>query len=264
MTELLIRHAGPLDEVAWTRLFTGYRDFYRLTPDEAVVKRVWSWILDRHHETHSIVAEINGMVIGIADYRTFTRPSTGTTGLWLDDLFTDREYRGRGVGRSLIEYLLDSARQLGCPIVRWITAEDNREARQLYDTLASRTNWVTYDASPATLKSAVTANISGRANRVAPDGATSAVTDRGLRWGNRGPLLNASDQPARHFQGRSWIICRLEFHQTVGRLSGPDSTRKQVTQIDGHVHRAIGDVCEHGLQARRLPCTSEITAMRIH
>jgi GNAT superfamily N-acetyltransferase len=150
MNEPLIRPAGPLDEIAWTRLFTGYRDFYRLTADETVVKRVWSWILDPHHETHSIVAEFNGVVIGIADYRTFARPSTGTAGVWLDDLFTDPEHRGRGVGRSLIEYLQDSAQQHGYSIVRWITAEDNRKARQLYDTLAIRTNWVTYDASPRT------------------------------------------------------------------------------------------------------------------
>lgn len=148
MNKPLIRLASPEDEASWARLFTAYRDFYRLTADEAVVQRVWSWIVDPHHQMHSIVAEIDGVVVGIADYRPFARPSTGTTGMWLDDLFTDPEHRGRGIGRSLIEYLQDMAQQHGYSIVRWITADDNRGAQQLYDTIANRTNWVTYDAGP--------------------------------------------------------------------------------------------------------------------
>lgn len=57
----------------------------------------------------------------------------------------------------------------------------------------------------------MTENGSGRANRVAPDGSTHAVADRGLLWGNRGRLLDAHGEPVRHWQGRNWIICRLEF-----------------------------------------------------
>jgi len=34
--------------------------------------------------------------------------------------------------------------------VRWITADDNYRAQALYDKVATRTHWVTYDAAPAT------------------------------------------------------------------------------------------------------------------
>jgi len=58
----------------------------------------------------------------------------------------------------------------------------------------------------------VTGNGSGRPNRVAPDGSTHAVADRGLVWGNRGRLLNAHGELlVRHSRGRNWTICRLEF-----------------------------------------------------
>ncbi len=60
--------------------------------------------------------------------------------------------------------------------------------------------------------SGVTPNASGRPNRVAPDGSTHAVADRGLFWGNRGRLLNARGEVARHHLGRNWIVCVLEFH----------------------------------------------------
>jgi hypothetical protein len=57
----------------------------------------------------------------------------------------------------------------------------------------------------------VSTNASGRANRVAPDGSTHAVADRGLLWGNRGRLLNARGELARFSQGRNWLVCVLEF-----------------------------------------------------
>lgn len=53
---------------------------------------------------------------------------------------------------------------------------------------------------------------SGRANRVAPDGALLTTPDRGLFWGNRGPLLDRHRALARHSSGRRWIICQLEFN----------------------------------------------------
>lgn len=54
-------------------------------------------------------------------------------------------------------------------------------------------------------------NASGRPNRIAPDGSAHAVADRGLYWGNRGQLLNARGEMARHSRGRNWLVCRLEF-----------------------------------------------------
>jgi hypothetical protein len=33
-------------------------------------------------------------------------------------------------------------------VVRWITAKDNETARKLYDAVAQKTKWVTYDLVP--------------------------------------------------------------------------------------------------------------------
>lgn len=55
-------------------------------------------------------------------------------------------------------------------------------------------------------------NGSGRTNRVAPDGSVHAVAERGMFWGNRGPLLDPRGAMVRHHRGRNWIVCVLEFH----------------------------------------------------
>src|ERR1700746_4065870 len=50
-----------------------------------------------------------------------------------------------------------------------------------------------------------------RQNRVTPYGALIAVADRGMCWGNRGPLLNPEGRLARYSRGRAWAICVLDF-----------------------------------------------------
>jgi hypothetical protein len=50
-----------------------------------------------------------------------------------------------------------------------------------------------------------------RQNRVTPYGELLAVPDRGLFWGNRGPLLDREGRLARYARGRAWVICVLSF-----------------------------------------------------
>lgn len=144
-----IRPLEPADEARWRVLFRGYREFYRLEADEAVVSRVWSWLMDPEHECEGIAAvSAAGEVVGIGHFRPFARPSTGTVGIWLDDLFTAPEERGGGAARAIIERVAEIAGERGCSLVRGITADDNHRAQALYDQLGTRTNWVVYDGAP--------------------------------------------------------------------------------------------------------------------
>jgi hypothetical protein len=64
-----------------------------------------------------------------------------------------------------------------------------------------------------------------RQNRVTPYGELIAVPDRGMFWGNRGPLLDREGRPARYSRGQAWVICVLSFkgrrrqQWTPGRLT---------------------------------------------
>ncbi|MEY5039186.1 MAG: hypothetical protein RL472_2292, partial [Pseudomonadota bacterium] len=46
---------------------------------------------------------------------------------------------------ALIAALADEGRKQGWTVIRWITAEDNYRARALYDRVAEKTKWATYD-----------------------------------------------------------------------------------------------------------------------
>ena len=145
-----VRRVTADDAVPWARLFAAYRSFYELPDDARAVATTWGWVVGEQHGMTGLVAVgADGTLLGLANLRTFARPSTGTIGLYLDDLFVDPDARRSGAASALLRAAGDLAAQCGATVVRWITAQDNSRARALYDRHATATPWVTYDMAPA-------------------------------------------------------------------------------------------------------------------
>lgn len=149
MTDVVVRPVAPGDEVAWRRLFRDYGVFYESDFDDAQLDHVWRLLLDPVGGVDALVAELDGEVVGIAHYRS--HPDTFSRGRdwYLDDLFTDPAARGAGVASALIARLTEFARATGPGTLRWITAADNERAQRVYDRVATRTTWVTYEVRTA-------------------------------------------------------------------------------------------------------------------
>lgn len=143
-----IRSLDPADRAAWEGLYAAYADFYRVTQTPEMRATVWDWLNDPHHESCALVAEQGGRLIGLAHYRGFARPLSATRGMFLDDLFVDTAARGSGAAKLLLAELRAVARAKGFSVIRWITADNNYRARGLYDQMADRTGWITYDLKP--------------------------------------------------------------------------------------------------------------------
>jgi GNAT superfamily N-acetyltransferase len=142
---VLVRPVELRDSDAWRRLFREYGVFYDTTFDDAQLDHVWSLLTTEGAGVDALVAEVGGDVVGVAHYRS--HPDTFNTGRdwYLDDLFTDPSARGTGVASALIERLKELTRATGPGTLRWITAADNTTAQRVYDRLAKRTTWVTYE-----------------------------------------------------------------------------------------------------------------------
>lgn len=146
---ITIRAPGPADRPAWEALYQGYAQFYGVPQTAQMRARVWDWLMDLAHEAQGRVAVLpDGRLVGLAHFRPFARPLSASTGGFLDDLFVDPQARGAGVATALIEALASEARARGWSVLRWITAQDNDTAMSVYNRLADRTAWVTYDLKP--------------------------------------------------------------------------------------------------------------------
>lgn len=147
---LTVRMVEPGDESVWADLYAGYRAFYRLPDDAEAVATTWRWVRDGEHGLVGLVAvDDDDVPLALANLRWFARPSSATMGLYLDDLFTAPEARGRGAASALLTHAAEHAGKSGGSVVRWITAADNATARSVYDSHAIATPWVTYDMKPS-------------------------------------------------------------------------------------------------------------------
>lgn len=134
------------DRAQWDELYQGYATFYKVEQTTEMRDRVFGWLMDADHTSNGIVAEnATGKLVGLTHYRPFVSCLGARTNCFLDDLFVDPDARGSGAADALIKAVADVARENGWPVVRWITADDNYRGRGVYDKLATRTMWVTYD-----------------------------------------------------------------------------------------------------------------------
>lgn len=143
-----VRAIAASDSAAWRTLFTEYGAFYKTDFTDEVLDRVWA-ILLADEALHALVAEQDGVVVGIAHYRYHPDTFSGGWDWFLDDLFVAPESRGSGAATALIEHIAELARAKGEPgTLRWITAADNERAQRVYDRVATKATWVTYEMRP--------------------------------------------------------------------------------------------------------------------
>lgn len=144
MTSVDVRPIAADDEADFRRLFHAYGVFYEHDLPAAVIDHVWSSVLEGH-DLHGLVASSDGVVVGIGIYRTHVATFTVGRDWYLEDLFVDESTRGNGVGTAIIQHLIQLARATSHGTLKWTTAQSNGRAQRVYDRLAKRTDWVTYE-----------------------------------------------------------------------------------------------------------------------
>ena len=90
------------------------------------------------------IAEWDGQVVGFAVSVLHEGSWTIRPCCYLEDLFVDPDFRGRGIARTLIEDLLQLCHREGWSRLYWHTRDSNRDARRLYDHFAEADDFVRY------------------------------------------------------------------------------------------------------------------------
>jgi GNAT superfamily N-acetyltransferase len=107
-----------------------------------------------HPSAEAVIARANGDPAGFAvwfySYSTFlSRP-----GLYLEDLFVLPEWRGRGIGRALLQHLARVAVSRGCGRMEWAVLDWNELAIRFYRSLDAQamSDWTVYRLTGDNLK----------------------------------------------------------------------------------------------------------------
>ncbi len=144
-TQMRVRSVQASDFGAWKALYSGYKQFYAVTPVAGDLRVTFDWILDENHPQNGVVLEDQGVLVGLANYQVQANPLTARDRMYLNDLFVAPARRGEGFGRMLLEALIGQCQARGYESLRWLTAENNTTARILYDKHATAIAFVPYE-----------------------------------------------------------------------------------------------------------------------
>jgi GNAT superfamily N-acetyltransferase len=141
---LTIRAIEEKDKSQWLKLWAGYLEFYKSTISIEQTELTWKRLINNELKMFGFVAENEDGVIGFT--HCLFRPSTWTETdyCYLEDLFVDPLIRGKGVGRALIDKVVELAREKKSKRVYWTTQEFNKTARVLYDSITPVSEYVQY------------------------------------------------------------------------------------------------------------------------
>ena len=140
-----IRTLAKDDYDNWIEIYQFYAEHYGVALTEVGIKTTWEWLMDSANSLNGIAVQSDGSIIGLAHYRAMVSPLRGGYIGFLDDLIVRPGYRGKGAAKLLLDELKIIGQRQGWSVVRWITKDDNYRARSLYDKVASKTDWTTYE-----------------------------------------------------------------------------------------------------------------------
>ncbi len=152
--ELTFRNAGRNDThliLQFIKKLAAYENMAdEVVADEATLEH---WIFDRQ-KAEVIFALEGGKEIGFALFFHNFSTFLGRAGIYLEDLYVEPEYRGKGYGKALLKKLAAIAVERGCGRLEWWCLDWNRPSIDFYLSLGAQpmSDWTVYRITGDTLR----------------------------------------------------------------------------------------------------------------
>lgn len=152
-SEINFRYAGRNDVPLILRFVKELAEYEKLQ-DEVVAdeKTLEEWLFDRQ-KAEVIFALEDGKEVGYALFFHNFSTFLGRAGIYLEDLYIQPEYRGRGHGKGLLKKLASIAVERGCGRLEWSCLDWNRPSIDFYLSLGAQpmSDWTVYRLAGSTL-----------------------------------------------------------------------------------------------------------------
>ena len=148
------RPARPGDEgliLRFIRLLAEYEHMQdQVVASEALLTE---WLFEKG-KAEVIFAVAGSQEVGIALFFHSFSTFLGRAGIYLEDLFVLKEYRGRGYGKALLRELARIALERGCGRLEWACLDWNRPSIDFYLSVHAQPmeEWTTYRLTGKTLE----------------------------------------------------------------------------------------------------------------
>lgn len=152
--ELTFRFAERKDTPLLLKFIRELADYEKML-DEVVAdeKTLEEWIFDRQ-KAEVLFAVAEGKEVGFALFFHNFSTFLGRAGIYLEDLFVQPEYRGRGYGKGILKKLAAIALERGCGRLEWWCLDWNKPSIDFYLSLGAEpmSDWTVYRIAGDTLR----------------------------------------------------------------------------------------------------------------
>ena len=129
--------AGTVADVPALLAFIHSMAAYEKLTVTATEESLRAALFGAHPAGRTVLAYVDGRPIAYAVYFFTFSTMVGKRGLWLEDLFIDAAFRGKGIGKALMAYLAEVAVQNDCARFEWIVLDWNESAMAFYRRLGA-------------------------------------------------------------------------------------------------------------------------------
>ncbi|WP_179380857.1 GNAT family N-acetyltransferase [Jannaschia marina] len=141
-----LREIADDDRADWAALWEGYLQFYGTILPAETYEATFAALTDPSTaHVGGRLALIGDTPVGLVHFFHHPHMWRPEGIVYLQDLFTLPEARGRGVARRLIEAVYEQADAWDSPRVYWMTQETNYAGRMLYDRVGRQTGYIKYE-----------------------------------------------------------------------------------------------------------------------
>lgn len=134
---------------------------------EATVRSISNSIFGPNRAAGALLARHRGEAAGYAIYFYTFSSFVGRRGLWLEDLYVRPAFRGKGLGRSLLQAVARFGAARNCGRFEWTALDWNKRALDFYRGLGAQAmdDWVLFRMNSRRMKQLAAKRVLTRARR---------------------------------------------------------------------------------------------------
>ena len=133
----------------WNELWQKYLKFYQTSLPDSVTKVTWERIMDPEQNIFSFggywAEDGTKELVGLTNFLYHSSTWSEQGYCYLEDLYVEEKFRGKGIGRLLIDAVWDDCLRKGVKRLYWKTQDKNKVARIMYDKVAKQSGFIEYE-----------------------------------------------------------------------------------------------------------------------